>query len=263
MVRVQELVGYQSTEVYGFPDGRLMRHEREIADRLAATIEAFKPDLIFCPFPADAHRDHQASAIAVTDAASRARWNGSIWAYEVWTALWPNAAIDITAVAEAKEQAVCAYVSQPGALGAAPPIRRRRGGGRVSRPTRGRLALPRQQGNVGALGAAPPIRRRRGGGRVSRPTRGRLALPRQQASARIATPATPAFARAARAASRPRAKSARRRDDADAISAASPGAATKAAAAAAPTNPTCTGTPANRSARKAVSITGFSSTARR
>jgi hypothetical protein len=34
-----------------------------------------------------------------------------------------------------------------GALGAAPPIRRRRGGGRVSRPTRGRLALPRQQRN--------------------------------------------------------------------------------------------------------------------
>lgn len=112
MVRVQELVGYQSTEVYGFPDGRLMRHEREIADKLVATIEAFKPDLIFCPFPADAHRDHQATAIAVTDAARRARWNGSIWAYEVWTALWPNAAIDITAVAEAKEQAVCAYVSQ-------------------------------------------------------------------------------------------------------------------------------------------------------
>ncbi len=112
MTRVQELVGYQTTEVYGYPDGRLMRHERDIADKLATTIAAFQPDLIFCPFPADAHRDHQASAIAVTDAAGRARWSGAIWAYEVWTALWPNAAVDISAVAEAKEQAIAAYVSQ-------------------------------------------------------------------------------------------------------------------------------------------------------
>lgn len=111
MLNVQAALKFELREL-AFPDGSLMRHEAGIAARLADELKDFAPTQVLCPFPVDAHADHQACAIALADAARQARWQGEILAYEVWSALWPNLAIDIGSVAEAKAALIGLYPSQ-------------------------------------------------------------------------------------------------------------------------------------------------------
>jgi len=109
--KVRQQFGFASTE-FGFPDGQLHRHERALAKRLAQQLEQFQPDIIFCPFPADAHSDHMSCAAALAVAAGEAKSGAAIFAYEVWTPLWPNVAVDISRVAKRKEEAIRLYRSQ-------------------------------------------------------------------------------------------------------------------------------------------------------
>lgn len=108
---VAKLVGFKFNEL-GFPDGQLHKHEEALSEQLRRAIERTSPDLIFCPFPADAHSDHMSCAIAVARAASAAAPDASILAYEVWTPLWPNVAVDISSVADRKSEAIDLYRSQ-------------------------------------------------------------------------------------------------------------------------------------------------------
>ena len=112
VVAAKQILGYQTEEVIGLPDGQLVRHERALRERLTAAIAAFAPTQILCPFPADAHSDHQATALATGAAAHAAKFTGEVWAYEVWTTLWPNACVDISSVATDKERAIACYASQ-------------------------------------------------------------------------------------------------------------------------------------------------------
>jgi LmbE family N-acetylglucosaminyl deacetylase len=109
--QVSERLGFVSTEL-GFPDGQLHRNEDALAKRLAEQLRRIEPELIFCPFPADAHSDHMSCAAAVASAALDASSEATILAYEVWTPLWPNVVVDISSVAERKEEAIRLYESQ-------------------------------------------------------------------------------------------------------------------------------------------------------
>jgi LmbE family N-acetylglucosaminyl deacetylase len=111
-IEVAEFLGFTSATCLGFPDGQLFKNERSIADALSRCIEQIGPDLIFCPFPGDAHSDHMSCAWATAAATKRTSWSGSIWAYEVWTPLWPNVVVDITRVADRKDEAIRLYRSQ-------------------------------------------------------------------------------------------------------------------------------------------------------
>ena len=101
--RVSERIGYATNEL-GFPDGQLHRHEAMLTKRLTEQIARLEPEIIFCPFPADAHSDHMSCAAAVARAAVQAESGAAILAYEVWTPLWPNVAVDISRVAQRKEE---------------------------------------------------------------------------------------------------------------------------------------------------------------
>jgi LmbE family N-acetylglucosaminyl deacetylase len=114
MTKVKELLGLESVVEFGLPDGALVSHEEAIASRLAREITAFRPTQVLCPFPADGHADHQASALAFGTAARLSGWRGEVLAYEVWSTLWPNMAVDIGTVAEEKERLIRLYVSQIG-----------------------------------------------------------------------------------------------------------------------------------------------------
>jgi LmbE family N-acetylglucosaminyl deacetylase len=108
---VSEMLGFTFNEL-GFPDGQLHKHEEALAKRLTQEIDRLGPDLIFCPFPSDAHSDHMSCASALARAASEAKPDATIMAYEVWTPLWPNVAVDISDVAQRKEEAIRPYRSQ-------------------------------------------------------------------------------------------------------------------------------------------------------
>lgn len=111
-LRVRDYAGFAETIELGFPDGRLHQHEADLSSALAREFLRVRPDLVFCPFPGDGHSDHMSCSWATARAARLCRWSGSVLAYEVWTTLWPNVSVDITAVAERKAEAIRLYASQ-------------------------------------------------------------------------------------------------------------------------------------------------------
>ena len=110
--RVSEFMRFASTTELGFPDGKLCQNETALTEKLTELVRRHNPELILCPFPADAHADHMSCASALATAAVRAGSTASILAYEVWTPLWPNVAVDISEIAARKEQAIRIYESQ-------------------------------------------------------------------------------------------------------------------------------------------------------
>lgn len=110
--RVREYMKFSSSTELGFPDSDLARHETALATALKREIERVKPEIIFCPFPADAHSDHMSCAWATGSAVRQANWQGSIYSYELWTPLWPNSVVDISRFAERKAEAIRIYASQ-------------------------------------------------------------------------------------------------------------------------------------------------------
>ena len=109
--RAATLLGYQN-HFLSIPDGSVSLHEATLASQIALFIRAFTPDTIFCPFPGDHHRDHQATAASTALAISATGFEGDIWCYEVWSTLWPNVLVDISSVVEEKRAAMNCYESQ-------------------------------------------------------------------------------------------------------------------------------------------------------
>lgn len=114
MTQVREVLALGSVVELGFADGSLMNHEDAIAARLADELRTYRPTQVLCPFPADGHADHQATALALGAATRLAGWQGEIVAYEVWSTLWPNMAVDIGAVADEKARLIRMYASEMG-----------------------------------------------------------------------------------------------------------------------------------------------------
>jgi LmbE family N-acetylglucosaminyl deacetylase len=109
---VSEFMGFERVDWLDFPEGALSPHEGELAGALAKLIQELEPDQIFCPYVADHHRDHSATALALAAAIEQTRWRGEVWCYEVWSTLWPNVAVDISSVVPVKRQAIDLYASQ-------------------------------------------------------------------------------------------------------------------------------------------------------
>jgi LmbE family N-acetylglucosaminyl deacetylase len=107
-----EYVGFELVRFLDYADGKLSLRESRIAYDLAILLDEWQPTTIFCPFPTDHHRDHQATSAALATAIGRADWHGDVWGYEVWSTLWPNAAIDISEVVEKKRAAISCHASQ-------------------------------------------------------------------------------------------------------------------------------------------------------
>jgi LmbE family N-acetylglucosaminyl deacetylase len=109
--RAAHLLGFDY-RFLGFPDGSVSLHERAVARAVAEAIRSFRPDVIYCPFPADHHRDHQSAAACTGAAVEESGYQGEVWCYELWSCLWPNIGVDISSVIETKREAINCYASQ-------------------------------------------------------------------------------------------------------------------------------------------------------
>jgi len=107
-----QYVGFELVHFLDYADGLLSLHETQIGSDLATLLHEWQPTTLFCPFPTDHHRDHQATAAAVTAAIRESDWHGEVWGYEVWSTLWPNTVIDISEVVEKKRAAIELHASQ-------------------------------------------------------------------------------------------------------------------------------------------------------
>ena len=109
--RVGRLLGFDH-RFFGFPDGSISLHESALARAIADAINSFRPEVIYCPFPGDHHRDHQAASACTGAAVAETGYIGEVWCYELWSCLWPNIGVDISSVIDVKQQAINCYASQ-------------------------------------------------------------------------------------------------------------------------------------------------------
>jgi LmbE family N-acetylglucosaminyl deacetylase len=113
--RAARLLGFDP-RFLGLPDGALSQHEATLTREIEQVIRSFRPEVIYCPFPADHHRDHMSASACTGAAVTRAGYSGDVCCYEVWTSLWPNAGVDITSVIDVKREAINCYASQVASL---------------------------------------------------------------------------------------------------------------------------------------------------
>jgi LmbE family N-acetylglucosaminyl deacetylase len=106
------VLGCSELSFLDLPDGQLEASQQNV-DRLAAVLDRLQPDLVLLPFLIDQHLDHfQTNALFVAAASRLDAGRVECWGYEVWTPVYANRLVDITAVAEAKWQALRLYESQ-------------------------------------------------------------------------------------------------------------------------------------------------------
>jgi LmbE family N-acetylglucosaminyl deacetylase len=111
-----EFMGFERVDWLDLPEGALSPNEAQLSAGLERLVRELRPEQIFCPYVADHHRDHSAVAVALAGALERTRWQGEVWSYEVWSPLWPNVAVDISAVVATKRRAIELYASQVAGL---------------------------------------------------------------------------------------------------------------------------------------------------
>ena len=105
---------------------RTLTHSVEARRKVAAVMRTFRADVVFVPYPEDAHPDHVAGTRIVEDARFDAkltktdlpgdpvfpRWLFHYWATHLRIVPQPSFLIDTTGWADRKREAVLAYKSQ-------------------------------------------------------------------------------------------------------------------------------------------------------
>jgi LmbE family N-acetylglucosaminyl deacetylase/glycosyltransferase involved in cell wall biosynthesis len=119
--RAAAALGLEAPRFAGLPDRSLSGEPRVLEAAIREELSDFRPDLVLCPSPSEIHPDHRALARVLFEevAASRAgdpdhdRFRFlRIAFYELSHPILPNALVDIASVAEKKDEALAAYVTQ-------------------------------------------------------------------------------------------------------------------------------------------------------
>ena len=119
--RAAAALGLEAPRFAGLPDRSLSGERRVLEAAIREELSDFRPDLVLCPSPSEIHPDHRALARVLFEevAASRAgdpdhdRFRFlRIAFYELSHPILPNALVDIASVAEKKDEALAAYVTQ-------------------------------------------------------------------------------------------------------------------------------------------------------
>ncbi len=107
-----DVLGLASVEFWRVPDGRLRAGE-VLVDRMAATLRAHRPAVVYVTHPGELHADHRAAARLVRRAAGRVDRAPELRGYEVWTPIHQlDHVIDIGEHVERKAEAIRAHASQ-------------------------------------------------------------------------------------------------------------------------------------------------------
>ena len=106
-----EVIGIDRLVFLENPDGELAASEPTVSE-VAKLVQEVKPDLIYLPFLLDYHPDHWATNAVLLAALESVGRRVMLYAYEVWTPLVPNRAVDIAAELDVKRKAIEQFRSQ-------------------------------------------------------------------------------------------------------------------------------------------------------
>lgn len=111
--RASEILKISKQVFFGYPDGKLATGG--VAQKaLHDLIKQVKPDIIFVPSFLDNHPDHRAVNDILFKVFSQKDWacDCQIWLFEIWTPIFINRLVNITDVAQRKQEAMEAQESQ-------------------------------------------------------------------------------------------------------------------------------------------------------
>ncbi|MEP6993344.1 MAG: PIG-L family deacetylase [Acidobacteriota bacterium] len=120
-LRAAEALGLEAPHFGGLVDRGLPADPGRLDAAIRAQLDAFEPDLILCPSPAELHPDHRALARSLFELVAASRPGDAdhdrfrflrVAFYELSHPMLPNALVDIAAVAGKKTEALAAYASQ-------------------------------------------------------------------------------------------------------------------------------------------------------
>jgi len=107
--RTASMLGVKSCHFFDFPDGRISFDDMHV-QRLGALVKQIRPDTVLLPWFLDNWPDHRRANILYSWACPDLEL--SVFSYEVWTMLEPNAVLDITDYLEGKLALLRNYTSQ-------------------------------------------------------------------------------------------------------------------------------------------------------
>lgn len=116
--RAAAVLGGCTCEFLGLPDGYEVSETdfEHVASLFDAAIERFAPDLVYVPWPEEAHADHAHSWEALRRCYARRRASGAelprVLEYEVWSPLPAEWVVDVTSTWEIKRDAMLAHATQ-------------------------------------------------------------------------------------------------------------------------------------------------------
>ena len=116
-------LGLEEPRFAGLADRSLsgLDSSRVLETAIREELAGFRPDLVFCPSPAEIHPDHRALARALFEEVASSRPGDPdhdrfrmmrIAFYELSHPILPNVLVDVAPVAEKKDEALACYVSQ-------------------------------------------------------------------------------------------------------------------------------------------------------
>ncbi len=108
------ILGVQRQDFLPYPSKSLLDQTR-LGQQLADFLAAEAPDVVYTPGLFDRHVDHLSVNLLLARHSRASRAGYMVYAYEVWNPITPNVAIDISAHAEQKRQALACFASQNGA----------------------------------------------------------------------------------------------------------------------------------------------------
>lgn len=108
---VSKIVNYDKVYFIGYGSDRI-KYCNYLCDKLLEIFHSEKPEIVLLPFLIDNHKDHIATNELIIKFADQYHFIFEIYAYEVWTPIYPNLIVDITDVFDTKRQCLEIYKSQ-------------------------------------------------------------------------------------------------------------------------------------------------------
>ncbi len=108
------VLGVTEIEFWGFPDGTEVRQEDVdlVAPRVSGLVDELDADIVYVPWPRDAHSDHWVVSKIAQVAMPQVKRTVRVIGYEGWSACVPTHVVDVTDVYDIKMAACEKYVSQ-------------------------------------------------------------------------------------------------------------------------------------------------------
>ena len=106
-----EIIGFKDHEFLGYKSKKLLA-QKDLSGRLSSIIKDFRPDMVYLPSLFDRHNDHLALNHLLAAVHKKFRFDFTVCAFEVWTALVPNLIVDITDTINEKKEALSRFKSQ-------------------------------------------------------------------------------------------------------------------------------------------------------